>query len=250
MGSTGEWLPPPGSSPAARRSRIRARRAAVHARAGPSATTLLGAGAATRGRSPSVLSPLAPMAQIGVNTGTRAPSSKKVSSSTPSTGAVRSKLVLSVSISAIRSPALTSSPLCLCHVSEQAIFDGVAKLRHFYCRRHLPRALPYRRRRRASTAAVIDTCSSLTSRSPARSTVPRLNPWSHQSNGPQPTVALRALRRLRGLPQRCSSERFQFSNEQNSTTVSRGLSTGRPPPGARLTPGRRQPRAASSPRLR
>ena len=64
-----------------------------------------------------MLSPAVPMAQMTLNTGTRAPSSKYVSSTTPSTGAVSSKLVLSVSISAITSPALTVSPLCLRHAA-------------------------------------------------------------------------------------------------------------------------------------
>jgi hypothetical protein len=50
-----------------------------------------------------------------VKTGTSAPSSKNVSSMVPSTGAVISNDALSVSTSAITSPADTASPFRLTH---------------------------------------------------------------------------------------------------------------------------------------
>jgi len=55
------------------------------------------------------------MTQRFVRTGTTAPSSKKVSSSVPPTGAGSSKVDLSVSISATTSPGATGSPFCLRH---------------------------------------------------------------------------------------------------------------------------------------
>src|SRR5207247_10167356 len=61
------------------------------------------------------LSPGFPMMQSLVKTGTTAPSSTKISSTVPATGAVTSKVVLSVSISATTSPADTDSPLRLIH---------------------------------------------------------------------------------------------------------------------------------------
>jgi len=65
-----------------------------------------------------------------VKTGTRAPSSKNVSSRTPSTGAVSSKLVLSVSISAMTSPVDHHVPLMLPPRRREALFNGVAELWH------------------------------------------------------------------------------------------------------------------------
>src|SRR5215468_7139013 len=60
-------------------------------------------------------SPGVPITNRFVNTGTRAPSAKNVSSTVPSTGAVTSNVALSVSISATRSPSFTTSPLRRAH---------------------------------------------------------------------------------------------------------------------------------------
>ena len=62
------------------------------------------------GRNSSTLSPAAPITQTVVKTGISEPASKNTSSSIPAAGAVSSKLVLSVSMSAITSPSRTTSP--------------------------------------------------------------------------------------------------------------------------------------------
>ena len=76
----------------------------------PSPTITATVAGAAPGRKTSAFSPASPTTKKLVNTGTTAPSSKNRARSFPPTGAVTSKVVLSVSISTTTSPAETASP--------------------------------------------------------------------------------------------------------------------------------------------
>ena len=114
--------------PALRRRRLRPRRRLRR-----------GAGAASR-RPPAprlASSPFAASTAIGVFTATPSvPSSTRICASLPSSTASTSIVALSVSISAITSPACTSSPTCFSQRDELALGHRGRQRRHQDLRRH------------------------------------------------------------------------------------------------------------------